>query len=386
MKSIKLNDSLNLIATPNVTGVPNLKKLVFEGCINLCEVDPSILVHKRLTLLNLQNCKSLSSLPNKFEMKSLEILILSGCSKIKRIPEFIENMERLSILHLDGTAVTQLPSTVEHLTNLASLNLRDCKNLVCLPSIICNFKSLKDIRVTRCSKLDNLPENLWNNSSLEVLDVSGITIREPPSSFVHLRNLKVLSFGGCKVPRPMDFLLPLSNLPSLVRLNLSDCNIVTIPINFGYLPSIRYLDLSGNYFDCLPESIIQLSRLYVIYLRNCTRICSLPQLPSSVANVYAEGCTPLETLPNILTLFGLHQPRLYLLNCFKLTENQGWTNIFVRFLSRYAQVSLSLSPSLSLSLYIYIYIYCKILKSKHHGLYVSGNLQDTCYTISYGYH
>ena len=324
MKSIKLSDSLNLIATPNVIGVPNLKKLVFEGCINLCEVDPSILVHKRLTLLNLRNCKSLSSLPNKFEMKSLEILILSGCSKIKRIPEFTENMERLSILHLDGTAVTQLPSTVEHLTNLASLNLRDCKNLVCLPSIICNFKSLKDIRVARCSKLDNLPENLWNNSSLEVLDVSGITIRE----------------------------LPLSSLPSLVRLNLSDCNIVTIPINFGYLPSIRYLDLSGNYFDCLPESIIQLSRLYVIYLRNCTRICSLPQFPPSVANVYAEGCTLLETLPNILTLFGLHQPRLYLFNGFKLTENQGWTDIFVRFLSRYAQVSLSLS----LSLYIYIYI------------------------------
>ncbi|KAF3954057.1 hypothetical protein CMV_020553 [Castanea mollissima] len=35
LKSIKLNDSLNLIATPNVTGVPNLKKLVFRGCINL---------------------------------------------------------------------------------------------------------------------------------------------------------------------------------------------------------------------------------------------------------------------------------------------------------------------------------------------------------------
>ncbi|XP_023908119.1 disease resistance protein Roq1 [Quercus suber] len=204
LKSIKLNDSLNLIATPNVTGVPNLKKLVFKGCINLHEVHPSILVHKRLTLLDLENCKSLSSLPSRFEMQSLEILILSGCSKIKRIPEFMKNMEHLWKLHLDGTAITKLPSSVEHLTNIASLHLRDCKNLVCLPSIICSFKSLKDINLAGCSKLDSLPKKLWNVESLEMLDVSGITLREPPSSVVNLKSLKVLSFRGCKGPPPKE--------------------------------------------------------------------------------------------------------------------------------------------------------------------------------------
>uniref|UniRef100_A0A2N9H5H0 TIR domain-containing protein n=1 Tax=Fagus sylvatica TaxID=28930 RepID=A0A2N9H5H0_FAGSY len=146
LKFIKLNNSLNLIATPDFTGVPNLEELVVKGCINLRKVHPSIVVHKRLILLNLEGCKNLSNLPSKFEMESLEILILSGCSKIKRIPEFMENMERLSKLHLDGTAITKLPSSVERLTNLASLHLRDCKNLVCLPSIICSFKSLKDLK------------------------------------------------------------------------------------------------------------------------------------------------------------------------------------------------------------------------------------------------
>nr|XP_023920434.1 TMV resistance protein N-like [Quercus suber] len=204
LKSIKLNDSLNLIATLDVTEVPNLKKLVFKGCINLHEVHPSILVHKGLTLLDLENCKSLSNLPSRFEMESLEILILSGCSKIKRIPEFMTNMEHLWKLHLDGTAIMKLPSSVEHLTNIASLHLRDCKNLVCLPSIICSFKSLKDINLAGCSKLDSLPEKLWNVESLEMLDVSGITLREPPSSVVNLKNLKVLSFRGCKGPPPKE--------------------------------------------------------------------------------------------------------------------------------------------------------------------------------------
>ena len=127
LKSIKLNNSLNFIATPNVTRVPNLKILVFKGCINLCEVHLSILVHKRLTFLDLENCESLSSLPSKFEMESLEVLILSGYSKIKRIPEFMRNMEHLWKLHLDGITITKLPLSVEHLTNLKELYFWGCK-------------------------------------------------------------------------------------------------------------------------------------------------------------------------------------------------------------------------------------------------------------------
>ncbi|XP_030935996.1 TMV resistance protein N-like [Quercus lobata] len=168
LKLIKLNSSLNLIATVDFTGVPNLEKLVLNGCINLHEVHPSVMVPKKLTFLDLENCKSLRSLPNKFEMESLELLILSGCSKIKRIPEFMENMKRLSKIHLNATAITKLPSSVEHLTNLASF----------------------------------LPEKLWNVKSLEKVNVSGIALRELPLSVLTLKNLKELSFRGCKGPPP----------------------------------------------------------------------------------------------------------------------------------------------------------------------------------------
>ena len=197
-----MEDSLNLIATPDVTGVPNLEKLDVKGCKNLIEIHPSIVVHKRLTHLNLEGCHNLNTLPSKFEMESLEILILSGCSKIKRILEFMGNVISLSKLHLDKTAITKLPSSIAHLTNLASLHLRDCKNLVCLPSIICSFKSLEDVNLVGCLKLDNLPEDLWNLESLEELNVSGIALRELTSSIVLSRNLKRLSFQGFKESPP----------------------------------------------------------------------------------------------------------------------------------------------------------------------------------------
>ena len=104
----------------------------------------------------------LESLPNTFEMESLEILILSGCSKVNKIPKFMGKMEHVSRLHLDGTAITRLPTSIRHLTSLASLNLRDCKNLVYLPRIIFNLKWLKNVDLTGCSKLDKLLEKMRN--------------------------------------------------------------------------------------------------------------------------------------------------------------------------------------------------------------------------------
>nr|XP_023915577.1 TMV resistance protein N-like [Quercus suber] len=350
LKLIKLKDSLNLIATPDFTGVPNLEKLVLNGCIKLHEVHPSIMVLKRLTLLDLGNCKSLRRLPSKFEMESLEILILSGCSKIKRIPEFMENMKRLSMLHLEETAITKLPSSIEHLTNLDSLHLRDCKNLVSLPSIICSFKSLKDINLAGCSKLDGLPEKLWNVESLKKLNVSGITLREPPSS-VTLENLEELSLQGCKEPphKLWNYLFPLNLMPrrslnpvslllpsllgmcSLKRLDLSNCNLQIIPNDFGNLSSIYDLNLSENHFSCLPESMVQLSKLGRIELNNCTRLRSLSQLPSTISNVEAGGCTSLETCPN-----GFKSPnsytRLSLINCFKLVRQSDMFSYALRML------------------------------------------------------
>ena len=173
-----MNQSSNLIETPDFTKVPNLEQLVLEDCINLTGVHPSIGVHKKLTLLNLRGCKNLKTLPNKFEIESLNILILSSCSKVRKIPEFRENMQCLLELYLDGTAITKLPTSIGHLTGLALLNIRDCKRLMCLSSTIFNLKFLKNVDIFGCTKLGRLPENLGNAKSIEKLDLGQTGIRQ----------------------------------------------------------------------------------------------------------------------------------------------------------------------------------------------------------------
>ncbi|XP_030948976.1 disease resistance protein At4g27190-like [Quercus lobata] len=153
LKFITLRHSQNLLRTPDFTEVPNLEIIDLEGCTNLIELHSSIGVLKRLILLNLKDCRCLTSLPCKIGMDSLEILILSGCCRVQNIPEFADNMLELRELFLDGTAIQKLPSSIKNLTGLTLLNLSQCKSLVCLPGAILKLEFLREFTVFGCSKL-----------------------------------------------------------------------------------------------------------------------------------------------------------------------------------------------------------------------------------------
>ena len=328
LKFIKLEKSLKLIKTPDFIKIPNLEKLVLKGCINLCSLHPSIGVHQKLTFRNLKSCKNLKNLSSKFEIECLEILIFSGCSNLKRIPEFGENMKSVLELYLDGTAITKLPTSIENLTSLVSLNVKDCKNLMSLPSTFFNMKWLKDLNLSGCSKL---LENLMIEKSVEEFGVSVTTTGLMPHSNALFQTLKKIAFGGFKPrsPNRMGLLLTsLSSLCSLTRLNLSYCNLNAIPNDICCLSSLKYLCLSGNNFGCLPENIAQLSILKILVVDNCTSLLSWPKLPLNISYIGGKGCTSLEMLPDLLQQNSLFGSILYLTNCSKLAESQGFIDMY----------------------------------------------------------
>ncbi|CDP20945.1 unnamed protein product [Coffea canephora] len=311
LKYMNLSYSQKLIRTPDFTGIPNLERLILEGCSSLAEIHPSAGYLKRLRKFNLRNCTNLRSLPKKIILESLEVMILSGCSKVGEFPEILGTMDHLKAVYLEATAIKELPPSIEHLTSLVLLNLGYCESLASLPSSLCRLKCLKALILSGCSKLDKLPEELGHVLSLEELYVDGTAISEPPYSIVLLKNLKTLSFRGCKAMASRKYSTGLvfpsvSGLNSLAKLDLSYCNLSDegLPCDLGSLSSLVELNLGKNNFTSISSAGIKnLSHLRILELVGCKRLEKLPELPLCTEEVYADDCTSLQSATD-LTNYG----------------------------------------------------------------------------------
>ncbi|KAH9782302.1 ADP-ribosyl cyclase/cyclic ADP-ribose hydrolase [Citrus sinensis] len=151
----------------------------------------------KLVTLNLRGSKSLKSLPSGiFNLEFLTKLDLSGCSKLKRLPEISSG--NISWLFFRGTAIEELPSSIERLLRLGYLDLSDCKRLKSLPSSLYRLKSLGVINLCGCSNLQRLPECLGQLSYPIILNLSKTNIERIPESIIQLfvSGYLLLSYGG----------------------------------------------------------------------------------------------------------------------------------------------------------------------------------------------
>ena len=174
------------------------------------------------------------------------------------------------------------------LKKLTFLSLKGCKNLKSLPNKF-EMESLETLILSDCSKIKKIPKFGENMQRVMKLYLDGTAIKEIPSSIGLLKNLKVLSFGGCKGLSSFKStscydLLPFNSMPksphpvglssilglcSLTQLNLRDCKLRAIPDDIGCLFSLRGIDLRENSFVCLPDSIGGLCKLRTMDLENC---------------------------------------------------------------------------------------------------------------------
>ncbi|TXG70965.1 hypothetical protein EZV62_005900 [Acer yangbiense] len=300
----------SLISCPDFSGSLNLKRLILRNCKYLREISPSIQYLRKLDFLKLWGCSSLKGIPDCSGLNSLKTLDIAWCSNLEMLPEVPCNIEQL---WLAGTAIEELPFSTEILSRLQHLSLSRCKRLKSLPSSICKWKSLKTLYISHCSKLNDIGAL----ESLERLYVEEDPIRELPPSIIYLKNLVFISFRGCKELTLSGFEFFPDNLK---HLSLRDSGITELPeFPHGFLCSLRALDLSGTSLESIPASIINLSNLDNLCIRNCKRLKCLPKL--QLGGIEAHGCTSLEVLPGLS--FGL---RDYIISanfakCFKLNQN-----------------------------------------------------------------
>ncbi|XP_044475739.1 disease resistance-like protein DSC1 [Mangifera indica] len=259
---------------------------------------PKKFYHENFVVLKIcNNSNNFGQVSSVCNLKSLRWLDLSGLSNLKAVPEISCNIEEL---YLDGTVIKELSSTIENVSNLERLSLRNCSSLESLPNGICKLKFLKYLCISGCLKIDRLPEDIGNLEGLEALEADDLT--EVPSSIVRLKNLHGLSLERCKRQGLMRILSPiLSDCLLLQRINLNFCILSELPYIFGQLSFLNSLKLARNNSETLPTSIMSLSKLSFLNIKFCDRLQYLPKLPCQLQNLEAEGCELLKTLSGFIS-------------------------------------------------------------------------------------
>ncbi|KAK9270577.1 hypothetical protein L1049_026158 [Liquidambar formosana] len=302
LEFLNLSHSQYLTETPDFSGIPRLKILILEGCTRLVEVHPSVLVLDKLVLLNFKHCKSLRSLWRSIKLETLGNLILSGCSMLEKFPKVLVTMEHISKVYLDGTGIQELPTSVEQLSGLSVLNLKNCKNLTSLPSSIGKLKFLKLLTLSCCSKLESFPQIMEDMECLSKVYLDGTAIKEVPSSIEHLTGLVLLNLENCKnlTSLPSN----IGKLKSLDLLTLSGCSkLEMFPQIMEDMERLSKLYLDGTAIKELPSSIEHLTGLVLLNLENCKNLTSLH---SNIGKLKClelltlSGCSKLERFPQNL--------------------------------------------------------------------------------------
>ena len=106
--------------------------------------------------------------------------------------------------------------------------------------------------------------------------------------------------------------------------DLSDCNMLDegLPCDLGLLPSIEELNIGRNNFVSITAADIKsLCRLRILELVGCKRLETLPDLPPSIEEVYADNCTSLQSDTDHLSTYEKLY-RVSFTNCIQLLQNQ----------------------------------------------------------------
>ncbi|KAH9782900.1 ADP-ribosyl cyclase/cyclic ADP-ribose hydrolase [Citrus sinensis] len=135
---------------------------IWEG--EMACVPSSIQNFKYLSRLDFVGCKSLRSFPSNLHFVCPVTINFSYCVNLVEFPQISGKITRL---YLSQSAIEEVPSSIECLTDLEKLDLRDCERLKRISTRFCKLKSLVELFLHGCLNLERFPEILEKMEHLE---------------------------------------------------------------------------------------------------------------------------------------------------------------------------------------------------------------------------
>eukprot|EP00256_Glycine_max_P067197 XP_025981792.1 TMV resistance protein N isoform X4 [Glycine max] len=252
LTSLILDECDSLTEIPDVSCLSNLENLSFRGCPNLFTIHHSVGLLEKLKILDAEFCPELKSFP-PLKLTSLEWLELSYCFSLESFPEILGKMENITELHLIECPITKLPPSFRNLTRLQVLRLGpetaplmdfDAATLI---SNICMMPELYDISASSLQ---------WKLLPDDVLKLTSVVC---------------------------------SSIQSL-SLELSD---ELLPLFLSCFVNVRNLNLSWSKFTVIPECIKECRFLTTLTLDYCDRLQEIRGIPPNLKEFSALGCLAL---------------------------------------------------------------------------------------------
>ncbi|XP_059641004.1 disease resistance protein L6-like isoform X2 [Cornus florida] len=282
-----------LLVTPNLVNLINLKELRFSWCIrtlpkemgafsqleiltiNYCNDLQCILgLPSSLVVLSIESCPSLEILPDLSNLKNLLELELKHCDKLMEI-QGLGGQESLKRLHIEGCDTLKEIQVLGNLKSLESLHIEDCDMLKRVQGLG-SLKSLRSLSIIWCEKIAtlNLLERLASLPSLEM------------NEYKHLGNKSARS-----------------NLNKLKTLDVSDCTKLKKIQGLDRLKSLEKLTLTGCKSIVRLPNLSNLKMLRCLQLNECTRLREIEgreALEARLEELDVRECTSLEQAPHLL--------------------------------------------------------------------------------------
>ncbi|ESW24549.1 hypothetical protein PHAVU_004G139900 [Phaseolus vulgaris] len=279
--------------------------------LNICK-----LTNSNLTSFEFHNLFSL----DKFE--NLIVLNFDQCKFLTQIPDMsdLQNLEEVSFKECDSLVAVH--DSIGFMTKLKILNAKGCSKLISFPPL--NLPSLESLELSYCLNLEKFPEILGKMGNIRVLRVAELPIKELPSSFQNLIRLEYLTLSCQMVDLPssiviMPELLGIifinckewqwlkteegeDNIGSMVSSNVnwfvaSSCNLDDHFFSAGFmqLAQVRSLLLRKNNFKFLHECIKEFHNLHTLDVSHCKRLQEIRGIPPKLKRFKTINCISLSS-------------------------------------------------------------------------------------------